>query len=548
MRNVMFSYRSLVLLAVLAPSAHAQISGQVLDSLSLAPIGGALVTLQATTTRTTTAADGTYTLPIASGANLTIVAANKGHYNASISTSAPSTGNQILLEAVPTMDNGAYPFLTPTNCGMCHYDQLAEWIASPMAEAGQNTWVYDVYNGLGSPGGLGGFVYTRDSVFAATNPNSECAACHQPEPWIMSPGRALEDISQLSASAMHGISCEVCHKIAHIDESKLNFPGIFPGVVEFSQPYSPDQVEYGVFGDSDINMGWMRSSYQPQLTATMCAACHQDSNDHDEDGDFEDAGGVISEPTYYEWLATPYADPADPRAATCVTCHMPGTEATKASSLPFAPTRQAGQIREHRIVGTTPEFLENSCELKVRPARQVGRYLNVDVFVTNTGAGHHVPTGVTVRNMILLVEAWRISDGQKLKSVGSQMVHDLGGIGDPALGYYAGLPGKLFAKVNHDAAGNGPTFYTDATGILWDNRIPALATDESAYRFVVPPGSGELRVRARLIYRRAFRSFVDAKQWTTTGHGQPLEDIAAPYYGHLMEEEEVRLNVPTGVR
>jgi hypothetical protein len=128
------------------------------------------------------------------------------------------------------------------------------------------------------------------------------------------------------------------------------------------------------------------------------------------------------------------------------------------------------------------------------------------------------------------------------------MVHDLGGVGDPALGYYAGLPGKLFAKVNHDAAGNGPTFYTDATGILWDNRIPALATDESAYRFVVPPGSGELRVRARLIYRRAFRSFVDAKQWTTTGHGQPLEDIAAPYYGHLMEEEEVRLNVPTGVR
>ena len=43
-------------------------------------------------------------------------------------------------------------------------------------------------------------------------------------------------------------------------------------------------------------------------------------------------------------------------------------------------------------------------------------------------------------------------------------------------------------------------------------------------------------VRVRLIYRRADRATVDSKSWTTDGHGNPLEDIQAPHFGHLMEE------------
>ncbi len=527
-----------------ASGASAQVSGEVRDLTTMVPVEGAIVSLQATDTRATTAADGSFTLPGVSGAGLVIVAANKGHFNASTLVTAPTAGVQLLLETVPAMDNSAYAFLDPTTCGMCHTDQLAEWTDSPMALAGQNTWVYDIYNGTGSPGGMGGFVYTRDSVFAGSNPASECSACHQPETWVANPHTPLEDINALSSGSIHGISCEICHKVAHIDDNKVNYPGIYDGAVILSQPHDGDQVEYGVLGDSDIYMGPMRSSYQPQLTSTMCAACHQDKNDPDEDGDFEEANGVISEPTYLEWLATPYADPADPLAATCVTCHMPATDATSASNLPFAPEREQGTIRLHQILGTTPEFLDNSCEVEVKPRLTSAGSLEVSVAVTNTGVGHHVPTGVTVRNLVLLVEAWRVSDGLALASTGTQLVHDLGGVGDPALGYYGGQPGRLFAKVNHDAAGNGPTFYTDATGIQWDNRIPALATDTSHYSFAVPPGSGEVRVRARLIYRRAFRAFCDAKQWTTDGHGNPLEDMAPPYYGHLMEERTARVNSP----
>jgi hypothetical protein len=286
----------------------------------------------------------------------------------------------------------------------------------------------------------------------------------------------------------------------------------------------------------------MQPSYQPQMTALLCSTCHQDKNDPDEDGDFGEANGVISEPTYREWLLSPYGDPESPDYASCVDCHMPSYGATTVASISGVPTRDPETIRHHRIEGTTSEYLDNSVELETQ-CRVVGGELRVEVSIENTRVGHHVPTGVTIRNMILLVEAWREVDGAPLVHTGDQTVHDLGGIGDPAQGYYAGLPGKLYAKHNHDEHGNGPTFFTDATGILWDNRIPAKETDTTHYTFAIPNGTGFVQTRARLIYRRAFRGFVDAKAWTVDGHGNTLEDIEPPHYGHLMEETQCRTRV-----
>ena len=165
-----------------------------------------------------------------------------------------------------------------------------------------------------------------------------------------------------------------------------------------------------------------------------------------------------------------------------------------------------------------------------------GDEIAAEVRIRNSGTGHHVPSGVTVRNMILLVDARIEESGSPLPYTGKQVIHELGGVGDPALGYFAGLPGKLFAKVNHDSAGASPTFYTDATGIVFDNRIPALATDTTRYTFAKPE-AGTVHLSARLLYRRAWRALVDAKGWTEDGHGSPLEDLG-PDYGHVMALQE----------
>jgi hypothetical protein len=524
-------------LTIIDPSSPS-VSGLVKDSDTLLPIANALVTLQTTTTQTATALDGSFWFNMTSGSSLEIVGAKKGFYNASATTNSPATGVEILLAPVSIGTNASYSFVSSSTCALCHPNQRNEWNNSAMAKAGLNTWVHDIYDGTGTSGGAGGFVYTRDSVYAGTNPDSECAACHQPESWVAAGySGALQgpgDPGYPSVAADHGVSCEVCHKIANIDTQNISFPGLFPGQVTFNLPESNTQVQYGLLPDVDYTEpGMMEPSYQPQLVAEVCGACHQDNNDINEDHTF---AGVTSEPTYIEWIQSPYGDPASSLYQTCIDCHMPPSGETTICF--FDPlVRDTSMVRTHAIEGTTAAYLDNAVELSMQ-TQQVGNELQVSVTIDNSLTGHHVPTGVTIRNMILLVLAWEHGQNpwvNPLMHTGAQTVHDLGGVGNPAQGYYAGLPGKLYAKVNHDASLQGPTFFTDATGILFDNRIPALGTDATNYTFQVPGGSGTIHVQAGLIYRRAFRFLVDAKAWTQDGHGNPLEDVASPHYGHLME-------------
>ena len=300
-----------------------------------------------------------------------------------------------------------------------------------------------------------------------------------------------------------------------------------------------------MLGDSNFEFpGLMRPAFNPQLVAEVCGTCHQDKNDPDEDGDFEEANVVISEPTYLEWVVSPYGDINSPLYQSCVDCHMPPSGADQVSVFLFPPLlRDPATIRSHEVRGTTPQFLENAVTLEIATA-VVGNELVASVSITNDQTGHHVPTGVTIRNMILVVEATRVDDGALLLHTGTETVHALGGVGSPSQGYYAGLPGKLFGKVNIAASGQSPTFFTDAVSIVFDNRIPALETDTTSYPFLLPSGCGTLEVTARLIYRRSWRALTDAKGWTTDGHGNPLADVQGPYFGHLMEEKASSIVLP----
>ncbi|MBC8203705.1 MAG: hypothetical protein H8E91_07745 [Planctomycetes bacterium] len=520
--------------------AEITISGTVRDATTLEPVANALITLQATTTRTTTEIDGTYSLTIPGENGSIIVAAGKGYFNTPTTFNGSPSALDINVVPVPQYDNPGYSLMDSASCGLCHPEQLSDWEDSPMQRAGINTWVHDIYAGNGSAGGMGGFVYLRDSVWAESNPASECSSCHQPESWIPEPFTALEgpdDVGYPSEHAMHGISCDVCHKVADVDVSKINHPGIYPGAVTFTRPYD-EQVQYGLLGDATYHNPMMGPSYQPQLVAEVCGTCHQDKNDPHENESFD---GIVSEPTYIEWIESPYGDPNSGMYATCLDCHMLPNDSTNACEVLYPPLeREAGSLRSHMILGSTATYLDNSAELLIG-AEVIDSELHVEVDVFNNGVGHHLPTGVTVRNCILLVEAFD-NDGNTLDFTGDQVVHALGGVGDPAYGYYADQPGKLFAKCNHGEDGTGPTFYTDATGIIFDTRIPAMSIDSTSYSFEMPTGGGEISVKARLIYRRAFRAFVDAKQWTTDGHGNPLEDIEAPHYGHLMELETLTID------
>lgn len=535
-----------VIAVATSPSiCFAQVSGTVVDATTLVPIPNALVSVQASEQEALTDASGAFDLPLATG-DVIVVAGAKGWFNAGQAVTAPASGLTLSLDQVSAAEDPAYQFGSPSQCSGCHPEQFSEWQDSPMAKAGLNTWVYDTYDGTGTAGGLGGFVYLRDSSLAAANPASECRSCHQPEPWVLDPYSALSPNTAPTPEVLHGVSCVVCHQIANIDESKPNAPGIWPDAVTFSKPFVGAPVMYGALGDVDYQSGaQMRASYQPQLPSVMCAACHQDKNDPDLDGDFEEDDGVISEPTYLEWLASPYADESSPLFATCAGCHMPPSSASAACAVLPDMMRPPGDVREHTFRGTSADFLENAVTVGVEATLSSGE-VSATVTVVNDKTGHHVPTGVTIRNAILVVEAFREADGVALSHVGTQVIHDLGGVGDPAQGYFAGLPGKLYAKLNHDVNGDGPTFFTDATGITFDTRIPALASDVTQYTFAAPDEGGSVLIRARLVYRRSWRALVDAKSWADDGHGNPLEDLAPPHFGHLMAQAETTLDAGSG--
>ena len=537
-------WATLALGVALAPSSsRAQVAGVVLDGATRLPIAGARIAVQATAVTTVAAADGTFSIGSPPAGPRTIVAAAEGYFYAAADVAGPTSGLELLMDAVPSDDDPTARLPGPESCVHCHPTQFAEWRTSGMGHAGLNTWVADLYDGSGTPGGMGGFVYVRDSVLAPRNRSSECAACHQPEVWLRAAGAALEPPASVTLEAGRGVGCAACHRMAHIDEAKPNTPGVLASAVTMRRPRDATvAVEYGLLGDVSFHApSQMRGAYQPQLASAICAACHQDKNDPDLDGDFEEENGVVSEPTYLEWKASPYGDPASAHFQSCVGCHMAPSNEEVACIVQTGLHRPPGQLRGHAFAGTTPAFLEAAATVALEATARTGG-IDVRVDVTNDRTGHHVPTGVTTRNVILLVEATDAAD-EPLEAESGERIHALGGVGNPSRGQYAGQPGKLYAKVPRDSAGNAPVFFTEAASLLFDTRIPALATDTTRYAFRAPTG-GRVRVRARLIYRRAFRALADAKGWSEDGHGRPLEDVMPPHYGHLMAEAERVLDVP----
>ena len=129
--------------------------------------------------------------------------------------------------------------------------------------------------------------------------------------------------------------------------------------------------------------------------------------------------------------------------------------------------------------------------------------------ITNTDAGHHVPTDFPGRHMILTVRA-QDGQGKALPFQEGPLVPDWGGA-------QAGQPGKAFAKVLRDVeTGAAPVVsYWKQALIVSDNRIPAMENDASHYALALPETAGPVKVTAELRFRRVFQSVMDARGWDT---------------------------------
>jgi hypothetical protein len=115
--------------------------------------------------------------------------------------------------------------------------------------------------------------------------------------------------------------------------------------------------------------------------------------------------------------------------------------------------------------------------------------------------------------MILLVQAYD-ANGLQLTLEDGAIIPDYGGIGKPEEGYYAGLPGKIYAKILTElwteVSPSGA--YWNPVRIASDNRLSAMEADTSTFSFASPAGVN-FSVSVKLLYRRAFIELMDQKGW-----------------------------------
>jgi hypothetical protein len=524
------------------------------------PLAGARVRVQGCLGEPVlTDAAGAFTIAVPAAPSV-VAAAAAGHYNGCwkggtsdcVGVNAGASGLAITLDPLPADDDPAYTFRAPVECKVCHEEIYEQWSRSSMAVTHRNRWVDNLYNGtdIGMPMGLPpdpldppffGFLASH----VRRNPNGtpktlpggapdfrfgECANCHQPE--YVGTAPTDTDFNQHTNADAHAVTCEFCHKITAVDVSPegIRRPNLVAGelgvpakTTMLRSPTEPWLV-FGPYEDATFDGGTeMRAAHATVVrTSALCAACHEDHADpRDTNDDFRETyDGPPSQTTYSEWAASPYAA----QGIQCQDCHMPPSGLDHfCNRVPF--TRDGSQVRSHEFPGTTPEMLRSAVTLRAL-SRVEGGVLTVRVDITNSGAGHDVPTGVTIRNLILVVTP-TTSDGtvlaqQSMAAGGGPRVPNWGGAGTADERNFAGRPGKGFARVLVDENLVENVLFTEAIN-EFDNRIAAGATDTSTYRFALPKdwAKRDVRVATELWYRRAFKPLADQRKWTLPLNANP---------------------------
>jgi hypothetical protein len=221
------------------------------------------------------------------------------------------------------------------------------------------------------------------------------------------------------------------------------------------------------------------------------------------------------EATYTEWKAGPYSK----EGVQCQDCHMtPGItqfEANPGKAASMGPKRD--HIYTHYAVGGNAfitdilgdethrdmaiERLQSAATLVVDApgSAEAGEAVTVDVSITNSGAGHMLPTGLTEMRQMWLDVTATDADGNQLYRSGA--LDEDGNIDTDAVVYHTVLG---------DADGNPTAKVWVAESILSDNRILPTETAIEQHTFTIPQDAkNPITISAKLQYRSAPQAIID---------------------------------------
>jgi len=323
-------------------------------------------------------------------------------------------------------------FISANECKECHPVHYKEWRTSMHAYA-QNSPVFVAFNNFvirGSGGTLGVF----------------CIRCHTPI-GISSGESPIKPNAARMPLSLESVTCMTCHAVDTRDGQASGFlrspvpgdpePTIYGPYYGFDEPGAPADPEQRLI------KAVHRSRRSEYITgARFCGSCH----------DVFLTDGTRLEEAFIEWKNSPYAR----AGVTCQSCHMgptPGKPYARTQRVkepivdedlfPAAPKRYR---TNHKFTGPDhsllPDFgqedldldaaafkaheegleedrrtlFRNAATMKVTHAEQAApdTTLRVSVAVTNSGAGHNLPTGFAAERQVWLEVILRDAAGKRL--------------------------------------------------------------------------------------------------------------------------------------
>lgn len=366
-------------------------------------------------------------------------------------------------------------FQDPAGCGACHTEIYRAWSGSKHADS----WAGELFQ----PDFQQALAETDGAVGAF------CGECHAPIAFRVGQLPPF-DGSSFDAVSKRGISCDFCHTVSEVTET-FNTGNIS----------APGLVKRGPRGDT-VSPAHKTMYSQLHTDAKFCGACHNVRHPESE---------VLIIDTFDDWLAGPYAA----EGITCQNCHMtpgPGVGKNPGRSSIIGNAKEREHIATHYFVGGSSwqfsrrGFEEHAlkAEENLRAAarldlegRQTADGLELTVNVTNVGAGHKIPTGVTyIREMWLEVVVLNEQGETVFRSGYTDLQNNV----DPNA--------VFFRKLFRDKEGNLTNKSWLAQEIGFDRRIPPRGTETETYRILAH--GQRFTATVRLLYRSTSQAAVSA--------------------------------------
>ncbi len=407
---------------------------------------------------------------------------------------SPVMGEVFLPGTQP--EEGAIKFGKIKACKMCHSrtdakdaDPYLSWQGGMMAQA------------------------VRDPIYRATlaiaNQDVEgvgefCWRCHSPSGWLQ--GRSTPaDGSQLEPEDMHGVRCDVCHRLADPagDEAGKLAKDIPPGYGNAMMVVDTQKVMRGPYGDGKGKMPHKVVKSPFHASGNLCGLCHNVSNPlfaKDVKTQKPHEFGHV-ERTYSEWSLSAFADKG--AEGSCQSCHYPKLKGGAKAS-PYSKKHRDHFVYHGPVGGSTwvqdavaylwrgtvdakalalgkkraEELLKTAAKLDIRIEGKDKAVLRI----TNL-TGHKLPTGYPEGRRMWVNAAFFDASGTVIKEIGAygekddtingKTVKAMTLLDAEGTTVYESLPAISKAQAEKTGKDAGPSFHFVLNDIIAkDNRIP----------------------------------------------------------------------------